>query len=208
MRRPEYIAKQARHPSGILGSLLARVMAVETAYENALALELLKIQPADHVLEIGYGHGRTIARAAQAAHAGFVAGIDWSERMLRVATRHNHRLIAQGRVALEHCASNKLPYPDHRFDKAYSVHTVYFWKDPVEDLREIGRVLKPRANFVLAFRPKEENIAKDFPESAYKHYTPQEICNLLKHAAFDGARIVDRTISGRAVCFALARRVD
>jgi len=51
MRRPEFLARQGRCPSGLLGSFIGRVMARETARENALAVELLQLKPTDHVLE-------------------------------------------------------------------------------------------------------------------------------------------------------------
>ena len=99
MRRPAFIARQASCPSGILGRLLGRIMAVETAAANDKALELLAIGPNDRVLEIGFGHGRTITRAAALASTGFVAGVEVSETMVRMATRQNRRLIAEGKVA-------------------------------------------------------------------------------------------------------------
>jgi SAM-dependent methyltransferase len=207
MRRPEFIAKQGRHPSGILGSLLARVMASETAADNILALEFLEIQPTDHVLEIGYGHGRTIARAAEAACTGFVAGVDWSERMLRVATRYNRRLISEGSVELKLGASGTLPYPDRHFDKVLSVHTIYFWTNPVQDLREIARVMKPGARFVLGFRPRDDRTSTDFPEGIYRHCSPDEVRTLLEDSGFEDVRVVDRRLSRRAMCFTVARRV-
>jgi cyclopropane fatty-acyl-phospholipid synthase-like methyltransferase len=76
MRRPEFIARQASCPTGILGALIARIMAVETRRENATALKLLDLQPKDHLLDIGCGHGRTLALAADAVPEGFVAGVD------------------------------------------------------------------------------------------------------------------------------------
>jgi len=207
MRRPEFIAKQGRHPSGILGSLLASVMAAETAAENALALELLEIQPTDNVLEVGYGHGRTIASAAGAARTGLVAGVDWSERMLRVATRYNRRLISEGRVELKLSSSNKLPYPDCQFDRVYSVHTIYFWASPTEDLLQIARVMKRGARFVLGFRPSDERTSTDFPEGIYRHYAPDEVRALLNDSGFEDVQIMDRRLSHRPMCFIAARRV-
>jgi hypothetical protein len=61
-RRPECMARQASCPTGRLGRLLARIMAAETATEKAFAL--LACRPDDQVREIGFGHGRTLARAA------------------------------------------------------------------------------------------------------------------------------------------------
>jgi len=57
MRKPLFIAKQGRKPSGLLGQIVARVTAKETAGANEIALQLLQLQPDDAVLEIGSGHG-------------------------------------------------------------------------------------------------------------------------------------------------------
>lgn len=76
MRRPEFIARQAGHPTGILGRLVARIMAMETVTVNRRVLELLDLEEGSRVLEVGIGHGRSLARVAELAPKGFVAGID------------------------------------------------------------------------------------------------------------------------------------
>jgi hypothetical protein len=76
LRRPEFIARQAAHPSGTLGRLLFWLMAGETVAVNERTLELLAPEPNSRLLEIGFGHGRTLARAAKLAPKGFGAGID------------------------------------------------------------------------------------------------------------------------------------
>lgn len=98
MRRPEIIARQARCPSGVLGHAIARVMALETAADNTRAIELLELRPMDHILEVGFAHGRTIRAIANLARNGFVAGVEISQRMLGMAGRFNRALIEQGRV--------------------------------------------------------------------------------------------------------------
>jgi cyclopropane fatty-acyl-phospholipid synthase-like methyltransferase len=78
MRRPEFIARQSRCPTGLLGRLIGYIMSAETATANEEALTLLDLQPSDRLLEVGFGHGRTIERAATALATGFIAGIDLS----------------------------------------------------------------------------------------------------------------------------------
>ena len=41
------------------------------------------------VLEVGVGHGRTLAQVAELAPKGFIAGIDISSEMVQMAHRHN-----------------------------------------------------------------------------------------------------------------------
>ena len=48
-------------------------MALETATPNRRALDLLKLDEKSRVLEVGFGHGHTLARAAELAPKGFVA---------------------------------------------------------------------------------------------------------------------------------------
>ncbi|SRR5216684_4210752 len=73
MRKPQFIAKQGRKPSGLPGQIVARVIAKETADENDFVLELLQLQPEDTVLEIGCGHGTLWQRLRRQPLAVFFA---------------------------------------------------------------------------------------------------------------------------------------
>src|SRR5258708_4225487 len=142
MRRPEFLARQGRCPSGLLGSVVGRIMAHETALENALAVELLQLKPTDHVLEVGFGHGRTIREIVSHLPEGHVAGVDLSTKMLRLATSVNREAVTSGRVDLRQGNGESLPYADDQFDKALTVHTVYFWQNPLVHFKEFRGVLR------------------------------------------------------------------
>jgi len=189
VRRPEFIARQSRCPSGFLGRVIGHIMSLETATANDEALRALGLRPADRVLEVGFGHGRTIERAATMVPQGLVAGIDASEEMVRMATRRCRHLIDQDRVRLTLGDSARLPYPDRLFDKGYAINTIYFWEDPQEHLRELRRVLRDGARLVLGFRPKEDGGAADFPDTVYRFYTSDEVVQLLEATGFPDARI-------------------
>lgn len=202
MRRPQFIARQSSRPNGLVGRFIAWIMAKETAPLNDAALELLDLQPADRLLEIGFGHGKTIHRAAARLSEGAVTGIDVSETMLRVASRANRDAIREGRVELKLGDSARIDAPDHQFDKVLSVHTVYFWADPTAHLAEIARVLEPGGRFVLGFRPKGSTGTESFPASIYRFYSEAEIAALLGGA---GLRVEDMVRVDDFVC-AVARR--
>jgi ubiquinone/menaquinone biosynthesis C-methylase UbiE len=80
---------------------------------NRWSVALLNIQPAEHVLEVGFGPGLSIRRAAKAA--AWVAGIDHSPAMLAEATRRNRAAIQAGRVDRQETSA--LPFDNDRFDK-------------------------------------------------------------------------------------------
>ena len=127
MRRPEFIARQGRHPYGLLGAIVGRVMAEETAADNERAIAMLGIQPTDHVLDIGTGDGRSLGVLAALAERGVVVGVDTSDVMLTIAVRRNKPLIRTRRVRVEKSSSDELHVGAHSFDKAMAVHTLYFW---------------------------------------------------------------------------------
>jgi SAM-dependent methyltransferase len=209
MRRPEFIARQASCPTGFLGRVLAWVMAAETASANEKALELLALKPGDRVLEVGFGHGRTVARAAALVPGGFVAGVDVSEQMVRMAGQYNRRLIKEGQVELKLADSSRLPYPDECFDKVYTIHTLYFWADPRQHLREIARVMKEGARFVLACGPRDdERAVANFPATVYRFYTSDDVSGLFHDIGFTRVQIVRQQIASRQLVFGVAHREE
>ena len=207
MRRPEFIARQSRCPSGLLGRLIARVMARETAEANRQLLSLVGLQPADHVLEIGFGHGRTLERAAAAVPHGFVAGVDLSDDMVRMTAKRLRPLIDRGRAAVQRADSARLPYGDERFDKAYALHTLYFWPDPTQHLREARRVLRPGGRFVLGFTPGDDPRARaSFPATVYDFHDDREVRGFLEEAGLADIMMIHRSISSRPIAFAISHR--
>ena len=193
MRRPEFVAEQSRRPSGALGWLIGNIMSHETESLNAAALAALELRPDDRVLEVGFGHGKTLRKAAEVVSGGFVAGVDFSETMLGMARRRCSRLMAAARVQLELADSTRLPFPAEHFDKAYSVHTLYFWNDPVAHLREIRRVLRPGGRLALGFRTKEIGSGADaFPGAVYTFYGVEEVRGMLRASGLAG-EVVETT---------------
>jgi ubiquinone/menaquinone biosynthesis C-methylase UbiE len=206
-RRPVFIARQGRRPSGVLGRLVAHIMSRETASDNSKAVDLLDVRPSDHVLDVGTGLGATLGLIAARTPNGVATGIDYSDVMLDIATKRHRRLIGQGRVRVECAASDKLPFPDAAFDKAVTMHTLYFW-DPAEPhFREIARVLKPDGTFVIGFRPAEDAaVVERFPSSVYRFRTTGEAMDLLASAQFEIRKEERRDAPGNSFVWLVAGR--
>lgn len=181
--KPEHIARQSRQPSGWFGEIVARVMAFETAAANRIAVRELGAKPGEAVLEVGCGHGRTLRELA-AMRPAFLAGVDASDVMVRVARRRLRRWIEDGSAEVSLGTSVALPYPDARFDAVFAVHVVYFWTDAVADLREIHRVLRPGGRVLLGYRPRDEQTLASLPASVYTLRSVEETEELLEKAGF------------------------
>ena len=207
--KPLFIARQGRRPSGILGFIVAWVMARETAKDNRIAISLLGVQVGDRVLDVGTGHGASLARLAGLAAKGSVVGIDYSDVMIAVAKRRNRRLIANGQVKVIPSATDRMPFADASFDKIMAMHTLYFW-DPAEPhLQEIARVLAPGGTFVLGFRPAEDQaIAVQLPAPVYRMRTTDEVERLLTACHFEIERRERRDNPGDSMVWLVARRRD
>lgn len=186
MRRPSIIAEQARNARGLLGRLIAFIMARRTWAENLRAIEALGILDGDHVLDIGCGHGRSLAALAARTPSGRVAGADPSELMVEIAVARNHDLIKRKRVDVAIAGVEALPFEDARFDRALCVHVVYFWKDLDAGLREIARVLKPGARLALILRTSADAAAVSrFPADVYCFRPLDEVLAALRAAGLD-----------------------
>jgi ubiquinone/menaquinone biosynthesis C-methylase UbiE len=185
VRRPRFIARQAEHPSGVLGRVLGAIMAVETRTLNEEVLRHLAVAPGERILEIGFGHGRTLERAAKAAPKARFAGIDHAEDMVAAMSRRARRLVVQDRLELRAGDSSALPWPDATFDGAFAVHTIYFWPDPARHLAEIHRVLRPGGRLVLAFRDRTRDVEASFPPDIYHLRSRDEVLALLTAAGFE-----------------------
>jgi SAM-dependent methyltransferase len=186
MRRPRFIAEHARNARGVLGRVIAFIMARETRSQNLRAMDTLGIDRSDQILDLGCGHGRSLTELATRAATGRVVGVDPSELMVEIAAQHNRALIEAGRVEVVRATVEALPFPDDAFDKIMCVHVLYFWKDLDVSLREIARVLKPGGRLGLLFRTKADLAAvASFPPEIYRFPALADVTAALERVGLD-----------------------
>ncbi|PBB16529.1 hypothetical protein CK219_28580 [Mesorhizobium sp. WSM4313] len=138
---PRFIAKQLSWPAGIGGWLVPVGMNRGNARLNSFALDQLQLVPQDRVLEVGFGGGAALPRLVRGA--SFVCGVDRSRDGVSAASRRFADAVHAKRAEFHAGTVEKLPLPNATFDKALSVHTVYFWQSLEVGTAELARVLIP-----------------------------------------------------------------
>ena len=191
MRRPAFIAEQARNARGPLGRLIAFVMARETWSQNQHAIAALKVVNGEDVLDIGCGHGRSLPALSDLTPDGLVVGVDPSELMVEIAANRTKELIKACRADITHAAVECLPFVAASFDKALCVHALYFWPDLHEAFREIARVLKPGGRLALLFRTDDCSATASFPADIYRFRSCEEVASVLNKVSFRLEAVTD-----------------
>lgn len=178
-----------RQPRGIKGYIAGKRMAEQHRPENLWTLSLLNAQPTDHILEIGFGPGLALEQLAPQLTAGSLIGVDFSHTMVHMASRRNARSIQAGHVKLLHGDAAHLPFENASFDKIYSIHSLYFWPDPMLVVQEILRVLKPGGIICLTFLSQDRWPGAGVGTDKCHVYSADDSINLLLRGGFAQAHI-------------------
>lgn len=157
------IVRQFGHPTGLLGAIAGLIMQIRPSNRarNIRTVDLLDIRPEDRVLEVGFGLGLAVRRAAELASRGKVVGVDHSELMLRQARHWNARAIEEGRVELLLGSAERLPELASRFDKVFAVNVYAFWSEPVTVLHGLRGIMRPGGTIALTFQPRRRGATAE-----------------------------------------------
>lgn len=141
-------------PEGLVGHFLGVVMAKSNKKIGEWTLQVSGIEDGVNALEIGFGPGTTIQFISVKYPHAFIAGIDWSDVMVKQAIRRNKQAIREGRVELQEGSVARIPYDDATFDMVYAINSFQFWTDRLENLKEVRRVLRKDGKIVITMQPR------------------------------------------------------
>jgi ubiquinone/menaquinone biosynthesis C-methylase UbiE len=192
MNLAKFIAAQLRQPSGFFGRyVMVHHLNQTNVSINRLALETLRLNPCDHVMEVGFGGGDLIARMSRVLIHGRITGVDYSHAAVDACTKRFASPIQDGRIDLHYADAAELPFEPDTFTKACTVNTIYFWPDLPAALHEIHRVLKVNGKLAVCFSPRHamENRGKVI-QHGFTLYEPEEVSALLREAGFRDVRLV------------------
>ena len=113
------------------------------------AVDTLALEPDDHVLEVGCGHGVAVSLVCERLTGGRITAIHRSEKMIEMAARRNREHVTDGRAVLNVAALEEADLGDERFDKIFAFNVAPFWLRPKEALGIVRRHLAPVGSFSL-----------------------------------------------------------
>jgi SAM-dependent methyltransferase len=168
MRIARAINRQAASPSGWFGRVLGFIWPREHGRLNAEVIDALDVRPGQSVLEIGSGTGHALYEVARRASGGRAVGVDISELMVTLARSRNRRGLARGEIDVRVGDIASLSLDGATFDRIFSVHCIYFWRDLDAVLAKLAAALKPGGRLMLAFRPERDDIPERFRDPTYR----------------------------------------
>ena len=179
---PRFIAEQLSHPRGLRGWLVRRGMNRGNARANEFAMDQLKLQPRDKVLEVGFGGGVNIRRLLD--HSASVVGVDRSSDAVSAADRRFHRERSEGRASFLLGEVETLPLANESCTKAITVHTVYFWTSLERGFGELHRCLQPGGRLVVGFVPKAQMDRMGMPSDIFTPRDADDLSSAARQAGF------------------------
>ena len=176
---------QFAKPTGFFGKILAKGMAWghKDFYKNTA--KALNLKHDDKYLEIGFGSGLFIKKYV--SNVSRIAGLDYSEDMVELASSINKDLIKSGIAEFKQGEVSSLPWENNVFSLVVGIETFFFWPEPLLALKEIYRVLMPRGRLVIEMAyNKDDGLdhSKHIKKYNLRLYSANEMKKLLKEAGF------------------------
>jgi len=184
-----YISNQFKKPSGLIGRFLERGMSQRTTTDAKWTISLLDLQPTSKILEVGFGGGFAAQLASQKATQGFFTGIDHSETMVQIASKRNANSIQTGKMELKQGDAENIVYPDESFDIIYSLHSIYFWDNPVKCLKGFRRLLSPGGLLAVTIQPKNRWRDDQISTPGMDFFFGDQVVEMFKKAGFMNIRM-------------------
>lgn len=179
------MARQLAHPQGENGIKIAARLAENNKGMVQNTIDALDLGENEVVLEIGQADAPHLSYFLEKAPYLVYFGVDVSKEMTDLAKLKYHGLSAKNQAYFYWVDGCVLPFPSLRFDKVFTVNTIYFWQNPDNYLLEIKRVLRPGGIFAVAFADKDFMQALPFVQFGFTLYPIDEMEDLLSNNGFE-----------------------
>jgi ubiquinone/menaquinone biosynthesis C-methylase UbiE len=121
-------------------------MATKASERLAWAVDVLAVQPADRLLEVGCGHGVAVSLVCERLDRGRITAVDRSSKMIETAKKRNQ--AHADKVRLIASSLEQADLGDEVYDKAFAVHVAALHK-PGKALELVRQRLVPGGRLYL-----------------------------------------------------------
>jgi ubiquinone/menaquinone biosynthesis C-methylase UbiE len=155
------------HPEGIpwIGTVFYNALTGTSIFQrhyDAVARDILSYSSVGNILDIGTGPGWLLVKLLQHAPRLQLIGLDTSDAMVAKARKNMAEAGLSDNIEIKEGNASHLPFVDTTFDTVVSTGSIHHWKDPIEGLNEVYRVLK-KGGYALMY-----DIVSDTPQPVLK----------------------------------------
>jgi SAM-dependent methyltransferase len=189
------IARQFGGPSGPVGHLVTGLLARGNADFNRWLVHEIgtMVVPPATVVEVGCGPGIALQELLTAYPAASVVGVDRSPVVLKSARRRNAPAVADGRLTLAAGDDAGKAVGRTPADLVLACHVLYFWPDPVRELRRINDILAPHGHVALGYQLRKHMppiSQRTFPQEGFTLFdSDDQVAAVLRLAGFARPRV-------------------
>eukprot|EP01130_Rhizamoeba_saxonica_P011662 TRINITY_DN4851_c4_g1_i2.p1 TRINITY_DN4851_c4_g1~~TRINITY_DN4851_c4_g1_i2.p1 ORF type:complete len:231 (+),score=31.72 TRINITY_DN4851_c4_g1_i2:56-694(+) len=172
--KPELFSKLLKKTEGEHSKEVAEYMNAinESIYDLAISYLQKKnyIKGDQTILEIGPGNGLL---AHKFTDLGLLyVGMDYSGDMISTAYKNNKQLLMERKAQFIEGSVSSMPFSEGLFDLVFTSQTIYFWPDPVNDLKSVIRACKNGTKICIGYRKKSYmQTMPVFRQDSFKLYT-------------------------------------
>jgi ubiquinone/menaquinone biosynthesis C-methylase UbiE len=150
-------------------------------------VEMLRLKPGEHVLDIATGPGvAAFMTADRVGPDGVVIATDISEKMVE-ATRAEAERGGVKNMQFERVDAEELAYPDASFDAVLCVLGLMFPADPQRAIDQIYRVLKPGSRAAVCVWGRRERCGWSSIFPIVESRVESDVCPLFFQLGFETA---------------------
>lgn len=178
------LASQLSLPRGDMGIVVAENMHLNNLNMTLNTIDALEVQEGDCVLEVGHGNCSHLGELFTRQQHCTYTGLEISELMHTEAIKANEAFIRSGNASFHLYKGSEIPFEEHRFNKVFTVNTLYFWKDPLLFLNELYRVMAPHGVLCIGFAWRSFMEMLPFTAFGFELYDESRIKTLVGQSAF------------------------
>jgi ubiquinone/menaquinone biosynthesis C-methylase UbiE len=171
----KYVGNNFGNPNGIGGKISTKIMNIINQKQYNTVLNNIQMEPNQSILDIGFGNGYLINKLLKQNIPIKIYGIEISNDMIGKVGNRNKKYINNGILKLFLENINKTSFENNKFDKIYTVNTIYFWQGLEKCFSEIKRIIKPDGIFMNVIYTKEYLNKIIYTQYGFNKYNLEEM---------------------------------